>query len=306
MPITVASIKNVMIYNKKNKTIKNILLLSMSFLLALALSCSSEEAPSEPVCGDGIVDSGEACDDGNTIDTDDCLTTCSLPSCGDGFVHSGVEACDDGNTINGDGCDSSCNFDNEEGNWARACADVSSVSYSEEYTFNGSTGTYLRIDYSTTGCNAADLIQTTSMTMSYTKGAEFSTYFVDLDTVTPAVTQGAAATAFPVDYTITSIQVKLSDVTSINTTYSVECGGDWVNDVYHDVSLACSNTFFGGYLPEVGVLSYGLLGVVNNKLYDGSKYDLFGNPVYDRSSEAERPVYLEGTFDGVDQGAVKF
>jgi cysteine-rich repeat protein len=50
----------------------------------------------EPVCGNGIVEDGEECDDGNDDDTDDCLSTCVHASCGDGFVHQGVETCDDG------------------------------------------------------------------------------------------------------------------------------------------------------------------------------------------------------------------
>jgi len=31
------------------------------------------------VCGNGVVDAGEACDDGNTADGDDCSATCELP-----------------------------------------------------------------------------------------------------------------------------------------------------------------------------------------------------------------------------------
>jgi cysteine-rich repeat protein len=47
-------------------------------------------------CGDGVTSGllGEQCDDGNAVNTDDCLSTCRLPTCGDGFVHAGVEACD--------------------------------------------------------------------------------------------------------------------------------------------------------------------------------------------------------------------
>ncbi len=73
-------------------------------------------------CGDGRVNEGEQCDDGNNIDSDGCSGLCELeagwscdgsPSvcfttCGDGFV-AGVEQCDDGNTTPGDGCDAECN-----------------------------------------------------------------------------------------------------------------------------------------------------------------------------------------------------
>ncbi len=61
-------------------------------------------------CGDGFVQTGvEACDDGNNLDCDGCKRDCSRPDkvCGDGILECG-EACDDGNTANGDGCSSNC------------------------------------------------------------------------------------------------------------------------------------------------------------------------------------------------------
>ncbi len=48
------------------------------------------------VCGNGILEDGELCDDGNTENNDGCLADCTEASCGDGFVNEGVEACDDG------------------------------------------------------------------------------------------------------------------------------------------------------------------------------------------------------------------
>jgi cysteine-rich repeat protein len=58
----------------------------------------------EPICGNGVVESGEACDDGNTVETDACTNECALASCGDGLVNEGVEVCDDGNVDNTDAC----------------------------------------------------------------------------------------------------------------------------------------------------------------------------------------------------------
>ncbi len=49
-----------------------------------------------PTCGDGILDPGEECDDGNDDDTDGCTNRCFFAKCGDGVVHAGVEACDAG------------------------------------------------------------------------------------------------------------------------------------------------------------------------------------------------------------------
>jgi cysteine-rich repeat protein len=62
----------------------------------------------DPTCGDGVVDPGEPCDDFNVSNTDACLNTCELASCGDGYVQDGVEDCDDGNTEAGDGCSDTC------------------------------------------------------------------------------------------------------------------------------------------------------------------------------------------------------
>jgi cysteine-rich repeat protein len=60
------------------------------------------------VCGDGIVEAGEQCDDGNTTPGDGCSATCAIePRCGDGIVN-GADECDDGNTTPGDGCSATC------------------------------------------------------------------------------------------------------------------------------------------------------------------------------------------------------
>lgn len=62
-------------------------------------------------CGDGVLDLGEACDDGNNIDGDGCSALCTVESyCGDGFLDPG-EQCDDGNLLNGDGCSAMCTFE---------------------------------------------------------------------------------------------------------------------------------------------------------------------------------------------------
>ncbi len=67
--------------------------------------------PDVHVCGDGVFDPRcEECDDGAANDDavpDACRTTCTLPRCGDGTVDTG-EACDDGDPSSCDGCDASC------------------------------------------------------------------------------------------------------------------------------------------------------------------------------------------------------
>ncbi|MBE4751653.1 tandem-95 repeat protein [Corallococcus sp. ZKHCc1 1396] len=66
-----------------------------------------------PVCGDGTVDSGEVCDDGNRVAGDGCRADCQgVELCGDGLVDSVTgEQCDDGGTTPGDGCDAACQLD---------------------------------------------------------------------------------------------------------------------------------------------------------------------------------------------------
>jgi cysteine-rich repeat protein len=61
-----------------------------------------------PVCGNGALESGEQCDDGNTVDGDGCSATCMVEAmCGNGTLEPG-ERCDDGNTVGGDGCSATC------------------------------------------------------------------------------------------------------------------------------------------------------------------------------------------------------
>ncbi len=84
-------------------------------------------APSEPgalggpcvaICGDGVVQAAELCDDGNGVNGDACDIDC-IPRgrCGDGVpngyddpatAEDESEACDDGNAMDGDGCDTNC------------------------------------------------------------------------------------------------------------------------------------------------------------------------------------------------------
>src|SRR5262245_15932203 len=75
------------------------------FLSSLLSACG------DPVCGDGSLEQGEGCDDGNDSNTDACKNDCSLNICGDGVLLVGVEQCDDANTTAGDGCEPDCQFE---------------------------------------------------------------------------------------------------------------------------------------------------------------------------------------------------
>jgi cysteine-rich repeat protein len=58
----------------------------------------------DPVCGNGVVEGDEPCDDGNLSNTDECTNNCEAAACGDGYLQEGVEECDDANTDNTDEC----------------------------------------------------------------------------------------------------------------------------------------------------------------------------------------------------------
>lgn len=124
--------------------------MSRSLLIVFLAGCAQplpELAQSTAAgCGNGRVESGEACDDGNINDRDACTNACALascgdqilrtdlaagteghelcddgdlddlfctrfcqpPRCGDGIVLEGREDCDDGNLLNTDACLNSC------------------------------------------------------------------------------------------------------------------------------------------------------------------------------------------------------
>lgn len=69
------------------------------------------DACESPLCGNGTVDSGEDCDDGNSNNNDDCTNLCLNATCGDGIVWnagSGTEQCDDGDGSNNNACTNAC------------------------------------------------------------------------------------------------------------------------------------------------------------------------------------------------------
>lgn len=84
---------------------------------AVAITCPPGMSPAAKqgicvhgLCGNGIVDENETCDDGNVVAGDGCSQDCrSTESCGNGTVDLAVgEVCDDGNTAPDDRCCSDC------------------------------------------------------------------------------------------------------------------------------------------------------------------------------------------------------
>jgi cysteine-rich repeat protein len=76
-------------------------------------------------CGNGVIETEEECDDGNTATGDGCNSYCDIefgwycsgePSacntqCGDGKLVASREGCDDGDTEPGDGCNATCSVE---------------------------------------------------------------------------------------------------------------------------------------------------------------------------------------------------
>lgn len=71
----------------------------------------SELIDNEAVCGNGVTEGNEACDDGNDVANDGCENDCTetVAVCGNGEIEPG-ETCDDGNVVDGDGCESDCSI----------------------------------------------------------------------------------------------------------------------------------------------------------------------------------------------------
>jgi cysteine-rich repeat protein len=72
--------------------------------------------PSAQVCGNGTIELGEECDDGNVDGGDGCTATCLIPGDSESFCGNGVveedEECDEGNAGNQDdgNCTTACRF----------------------------------------------------------------------------------------------------------------------------------------------------------------------------------------------------
>lgn len=94
---------------------RSITLIVSSFSL---VACGAYGPGEPPVvnCGNGLVEAGEECDDGNLEVDDGCSDTCihegQAGTCGDGWLVPGEE-CDDRNVVGGDGCSPSCTVEGD-------------------------------------------------------------------------------------------------------------------------------------------------------------------------------------------------
>lgn len=81
---------------------------------------NADQCPNDctlPVCGDGVIEGAETCDERSQNGRGGCTASCTrapyLAACGNGIVDIGdKETCDDGNTVSGDGCRWDCVLEN--------------------------------------------------------------------------------------------------------------------------------------------------------------------------------------------------
>ncbi len=160
--------------------------------------------PKTVVCGDGFIDPGEACDDGNKTGGDGCALDCAIiepnfacPTpgaacvttmvCGDGFV-TGTEQCDDTNTAAGDGCSAACKV---ESGWA---CPVPGVSCNAAACGDGKVAGAEECDdgnvANNDGCSSTCKLQTTTVVVAPTTTTAGSTTIVNWKCSAP----GAACT----------------------------------------------------------------------------------------------------------------
>ena len=92
-------------------------LVAVATLWVGASSCSEQVIVRDRAasCGNGSLEAGEACDDGDADNTNACTNACERARCGDGVTRvdltedaEGFEACDDGNTVETDACSDQC------------------------------------------------------------------------------------------------------------------------------------------------------------------------------------------------------
>ncbi len=147
------------------------------------------------ICGDGLKEGTEACDDQNTTSGDGCNNVCQvesgwtctgtpsvctqIPVCGDG-IKAGTEACDDNNLTSGDGCSGTCIVESGwtcTGTSPSTCtqnsADLTVSTYFDPNTAQRGNNTVLHITVTNNGSFAAS---NTIVPLPAPTGFTFQTY----------------------------------------------------------------------------------------------------------------------------------
>ncbi len=91
---------------------ENLTTLAVGALALQTARAGSTTSAASAVCGNQVLESGEACEDSDTTSGDGCSSTCQYDNgftnqCGNGILGSGEE-CDDNDTLGGNGCSAVC------------------------------------------------------------------------------------------------------------------------------------------------------------------------------------------------------
>ena len=125
-------------------------------------------------CGDGFQNELEECDGGNSnsnVNADACRENCALPVCGDGVIDSG-ETCDDQNTQGGDGCSANCTTEVQETQITSVCG----LSAAPDFSFCGGNCSSNTAEFANAYCVLAGFSQATSY-MTHTSERRQSYYY---------------------------------------------------------------------------------------------------------------------------------
>ena len=82
----------------------------LGLALGACLTIIACEEPADVACGNGVLDTGEQCDDGNRSNGDNCTNACMFPVCGDGTVQRAAGEEYDGAGGDGGTCRPDCRF----------------------------------------------------------------------------------------------------------------------------------------------------------------------------------------------------
>ncbi|MEI8230359.1 MAG: DUF4215 domain-containing protein [Candidatus Peregrinibacteria bacterium] len=158
---------------------------------------SSSSSSATGICGNGVINTGEECDDGSQnswVPGAHCLPTCKLnltiPLCGNRVID-GSEQCDDGNRVNNDGCSSVCTKE-----VAKALCGNGIIEAPEQCDIGSNNG---KAGYSCSGsCTLITSGTTTSYGYSYSfpTGPSTTTTSISTTTTTPSLPSTTGNPAF--------------------------------------------------------------------------------------------------------------
>ncbi len=192
--------------------------------------CSPAE---QPECGNGILETGEECDDGNLLNGDGCNSNCELeeppgPICGNGILETGEE-CDDGNLNVDDGCDDFCMIESTR---TECCLD-------------GSKPQFLEVQFNHPSLSGATNVKVElSADKNFKKTGDMETLgIIPVDANVPVDKRKNNLIITGFSGTTLTLRVESPQKLNTNTAFRITIDGQVVTGVIH---TSCSKTLFIG------------------------------------------------------------